>query len=159
MTPPPDADTHPLDVLRAEARTTSIATARRELSGLSAEYFAVLFSPGWGAGAEHTLRGNIGMERKFGMEMRIGLGDDWDRLPFRQTVPLAGMALPELLAEARAGREHLLLVLDELLRAAQTREVRAWCYGQEVPPELYILALRRRLRALGGRVAEERPCG
>lgn len=150
------AEPHPLDLLRAEARTATVPDVRRELDDLSAGFFGVLDSVHWGAGAEDTLRASIGMERKMGMEMRLGLGDDWDRLPLRKTAPLAGMALPELLAEARAGREHLLLVLDELLRAAQTREIRAWCYGEEVPPDIYILGLRRRLSALDERVAGAR---
>ncbi|CAM3357240.1 DUF2384 domain-containing protein [Deinococcus saxicola] len=150
------AEPHPLDLLRAEAQTATVPDVRRELDELSAQHFEVLNSAHWGAGAEDTLRGSIGMGRKMGMEMRLGLGDDWDRLPLRKTAPLAEMGLPQLLAEARAGREHLLLVLDELLWAAQTREIRAWCYGEEVPPKLYILGLRRRLSALDGRVAGER---
>ncbi len=150
------AEPHPLDLLRAEAQTATVPDVRRELDALSAQHFGVLDSAHWGAGAEDTLRGSIGMGRKMGMEMRIGLGDDWDRLPLRRTAPLAEMGLPQLLAEARAGREHLLLVLDELLRTARTREIRAWCYGEEVPPEIYILGLRRRLSVLDGRVAGER---
>lgn len=150
------AEPHPLDVLRAEARTTDVPTVRRQLDELSARHAEVLESAHWGAGAEDTLRGSIGMERKMGMEMRIGLGDEWDRLPLRRTAPLADMALPELLAEARAGRQHLLLVLDTLLRAAEKREVRVWCYGEEVPPDLYLLGLRRRLGALAERVAGTR---
>ncbi|MFK7601839.1 hypothetical protein ACI3L1_06460 [Deinococcus sp. SM5_A1] len=150
------AEPHPLALLRAEAQTATVSEVRRELDDLSAGFFGVLDSAHWGAGAEDTLHGSIGMGRKMGMEMRIGLGDEWGGLPFRKTAPLAEMTLLELLAEARAGREHLLLVLDELLRAAQTREIRAWCYGEEVPPEIYILGLRRRLSALDGRVAGER---
>lgn len=152
------ADPHPLDLLRAEARTVTVPEVRRGLDALSARQAEELDAPSfhWGAGAEDTLRASIGMERKMTMEMRLGLGDDWATLPLRKTAPLAEMALPELLAEARAGREHLLQVLDSLLRAAQHREVRAWCYGEEVPPELYILGLRRRLAALDSRVAEAR---
>ncbi|AIZ46276.1 hypothetical protein QR90_16325 [Deinococcus radiopugnans] len=141
------AEPHPLDVLRAEARTTDVPTVRRQLDELSARHAEVLESAHWGAGAEDTLRGSIGMERKMGMEMRIGLGDEWDRLPLRRTAPLA---------EAQAGRQHLLLVLDTLLRAAEKREVRVWCYGEEVPPDLYLLGLRRRLGALAERVAGTR---
>ena len=150
------AEPHPLDLLRAEARTATVPDVRRELDALSAGFSEVLASAHWGAGAEDTLRASIGMERKMTMEMRLGLDDDWDRLPLRKTAPLADMALPELRAEARAGREHLLRVLDELLQAAGHREVRAWCYGEEVPPELYILGLRRRLGALTARVAGAR---
>ncbi|GGL78504.1 hypothetical protein GCM10010840_15430 [Deinococcus aerolatus] len=150
------ADPHPLDLLRAEARTATVPEVRRELDALSARQAEVLNSPHWGAGAEDTLRASIGMGRKMTMEMRLGLGDDWAALPLRKTAPLAEMTLPDLLAEARAGREHLLQVLDSLLRTAQHREVRAWCYGEEVPPELYILGLRRRLAALDSRVAGAR---
>ncbi len=153
------SEPHPLDLLRAEARTATVPDVRRELDALSARHFEVLAWAAWGAGAEATLRASIGMGRKMTMEMRLGLGDDWDRLPLRKTAPLAGMNLTELLAEARAGREHLLLVLDTLLRASEDHEVRAWCYGEEVSPDVYIVGLRRRLAALDERVAGARRSG
>ncbi|MVN87762.1 hypothetical protein GO986_13440 [Deinococcus sp. HMF7620] len=143
---------HPLDAPKREAATADLAAVRRALADLPP---APLDPQGWAAGAEETLRAAIGMERKIQMEMRIGLEGRLDGLPLRTTAPLAGMTLPELLAEHQAGRAMLLRVLDQLL-AGEQGGVRAWTYGEEVPPPVYLLALRGRLERLSGLIAAQR---
>ncbi|GHF50177.1 hypothetical protein HNQ07_002898 [Deinococcus metalli] len=150
------SDPHPLDALRDEAQTTLTPDVRAALDTLSAEHAQLLTGTSWAAGAEDALRTAIGMERKAQMEMRIGLGADADALPLRKTTALADMTLPDLLAEARENRVMTLRVLDLLLDTATRRPVRAWTLGEEVPPEVYILSLRNRLRRLGESVAEQR---
>lgn len=147
---------HPLDPLREEAKSSPAQEVRHVLDTLSAETFALLTPEGWAAGAEETLRGAIGMERKAQMEMRIGLEGELDDLPLRKTGALADMTLADLLAEYRENRAMTLKVLDRLLEVGAVRDVRAWTLGEEVPPAVYILSLRNRLERLGRLVAEQR---
>ncbi|WP_221090561.1 hypothetical protein [Deinococcus aquaedulcis] len=146
-------DPHPLDAPKRDAATADLSAVRRGLEGLPA---APLDLHGWAAGAEDTLRAVIGMERKAQMEMRIGLEGHLDGLPLRRTAPLADMPLPDLLREHREGRAMLLRVLDRLLAVGEKTEVRAWTYGEEVPPAVYLLALRGRLERFSGLIAAQR---
>lgn len=139
-------DPHPLEALRAQAAVTPPAGVRAELDAQAATYRALLVAEGWGAGAEDTLRRVIGMERKMGMEMRIGLGEHAADLPHRLTAPLAEMDLLGLLEEARATRTRTLELLDLVLAAPDG--VRVWTFGEEVEPAVYSLALRGRLDRL-----------
>lgn len=151
-----NAEPHPLELLRQEAKTTTTAQVRRTLDTLSDWHFGLLDPHGWSAGAEETLRAAIGMERKAQMEMRIGLGADADPLPIRKTGALGDMTLPDLLVEYRENRAMTLAVLDLMLDVSTRREVRAWTLGEEVPPEIHILSLRNRLEMLGKKVAEQK---
>ncbi|GGL01029.1 hypothetical protein [Deinococcus radiotolerans] len=144
---------HPLDLLREEARHTDPRAVQR---ALHARPLTPQDTGGWSAGAEETLRGAIGMERKMQMEMRIGLEGHLDGLPLRRTAPLADMTLPELLAEHAEGRRMLLRVLDQLLTVGETHDLRTWTMGEEVPPPVYILALRGRLGRLDALIASQR---
>jgi hypothetical protein len=96
------------------------------------------------------------MERKMQMEMRIGLDGHLPDLPLRRTAPLADMTLPELLTEHAEGRRTLLRVLDRLLTVGETHDLRAWTLGEEVPPAVYVLALRGRLARLDDLIAAQR---
>lgn len=156
MTDAPAPERHPLDVLREEAQTTNPQDVRRSLDSLSQQHFSLLQPHGWAAGAEETLRTAIGMERKAQMEMRIGLGDDADRIPIRKTRALGDMTLPELLSEYRENRQMTLQIIDLMLETGQRRAVRVWTMGEEVPPELHIMSVRSRLRMLGEKLAEQR---
>ncbi|WP_216328358.1 hypothetical protein [Deinococcus aestuarii] len=147
-------DPHPLEALRAQAAVTPPAQVRAELEEGTAVYRALLAADGWGAGAEDTLRRVIGMERKMGMEMRIGLGERAADLPHRLTAPLAEMGLPELLEEARATRTRTLDLLDRVLAAPD--HLRVWTFGEEVEPAVYLLALRGRLERLAALVEAAR---
>ena len=144
---------HPLDLLREEARHTDPRAVQRDLN---ARPLTPQDPSGWSAGAEGTLRGAIGMERKMQMEMRIGLEGHLEGLPLRRTAPLAYLTLPELLAEHAEGRRMLLRVLDQLLTVGETQDVRAWTMGEEVPPTVYVLALRGRLARLDDLIAAQR---
>ncbi|PTA68714.1 hypothetical protein [Deinococcus arcticus] len=144
---------HPLDAPKQQAAAADLAAVRRALTELPQ---TPQDPHGWAAGAEETLRAVIGMERKAQMEMRIALEGHLDGLPLRKTAPLAAMTLPELVAEHREGRAMLLRVLDHLLAVGGQHEVRAWTYGEEVPPAVYLLALRGRLERLTGLIAAQR---
>ncbi|MFC4639900.1 hypothetical protein [Deinococcus hohokamensis] len=153
MTPPAapdDAPTppYPLDELRAQVPRTSPAEVLAAINALSERYQAALTPEGWSAAAEGTLRSVIGMERKMGMEMRIGLGERAGSVPLRRTAPLASLNLPQLLEEARATRQTTLALLA-LVQAAAPGTLRVWTLGEEVEPALYLLALRPRLERLG----------
>lgn len=146
-------DAHPLDLLRQQARHTDPRDVQRDLNARPIPTLA----PGtWGAGAEDTLRGATGMERKMQMEMRIGLEGHLHDLPLHRTAPLADMTLPELLTEHAEGRRTLLRVLDRLLTVGETHDLRAWSLGEEVPPAVYVLALRVRLARLDDLIAAQR---
>lgn len=146
---------HPLDEFREQARTTNPAEVRRDLERLAAEQATLLDASDWLATAESALRGLIGRERKAQMEMRIGLEGELDDIPLRLTAPLAELALPELRAELRETRAMTLRLADRLLAVGERRDVRAWTVGEEVPPLLYLVVLRSRLRTLNQRVAEQ----
>ncbi|MDK2014585.1 MULTISPECIES: hypothetical protein [unclassified Deinococcus] len=146
-------DPHPLNLLREEARHTDPRAVQRDLN---ARPLPTLEPGEWSAGAEEALRDCTGMERKIQMEMRIGLEGHLDGLPLRRTAPLADMTLPKLLAEHAEGRRMLLRVLDRLLTVGETHDLRAWTMGEEVPPAVYVLALRGRLARLDGYINEER---
>ncbi|MEF2279571.1 hypothetical protein V3W47_14845 [Deinococcus sp. YIM 134068] len=140
-------DPHPLEAIRAQAAVISPARIRADLDEQAAAYHTWLTADGWGAGAEDTLRRVIGMERKMGMEMRIGLGDYAAKVPHRLTAPLGEMTLPELVEEARATRMQTLAFVDRVLAAPPG--VRVWTLGEEVEPGVYLVALRERLERLG----------
>lgn len=146
-------DPHPLDLLREEARHADPRAVQRDLN---VRPLPTLEPGTWRAGAEETLRDCTGMERKIQMEMRIGLEGHLDGLPLRRTAPLVDMTLPDLLTEHAEGRRMLLRVLDRLLTVGETHDLRAWTMGEEVPPAVYILALRGRLARLDGFIHEER---
>ncbi|MFC4424727.1 hypothetical protein [Deinococcus navajonensis] len=163
MTPPmapDDASTppNPLDELRAQLPRTSPAEVLATIGALSGQYRATLAPDGWSAAAEGTLRSAIGMERKIGMEMRIGLGERASEVPLRRTAPLASLTLAQLVEEARATRETTLTLLS-LVQTAEPGTLRVWTLGEEVEPEVYLLALRPRLERLGNAVLAARLAG
>lgn len=141
----------PLAELRAQATRTSPVEVAEATSALSAQFQAVLEPSGWSAAAEGTLRSVIGMERKIGTEMRIGLGERAQAVPLRRTAPLASLSLPELLEEARVTR-HTTLSLLALVQAAEPGTLRVWTLGEAVEPALALLALYPRLERLGSAV-------
>lgn len=85
------------------------------------------------------------MERKAGLEMRVALGEAGAK-HVRYTKSLADMTLAELQAEYAANRKVTLALLDELLI---TPNAQAWTLGEEVPANIYIVALKGRLTTLG----------
>lgn len=142
---------HPLDTVRSEAARTTAAQVRAELTNLSAQQTAMAAQAGWSAAAEETFQQVIGMERKAGLEMRVALGGTGQKY-VRYTKSLADMTLPELQAEYAQTRRVTLALLDELLSMPG---VQAWTFGEEVPADIYIVALRQRLTRLGNALAEE----
>ena len=143
---------HPLDVVREEASRTTAAQVRADLTDLTARQTALAAQPGWSAAAEETFRQVIGMERKAQLEMRVALGEVGQKY-VRYTKSLADMTLPELQADYGQTRQVTLELLDELLG---TPGVKAWTFGEEVTPDIYIVALRQRLTRLGQGLAEEK---
>ena len=143
---------HPLDGVRQEAARTTAAQVRTDLNDLTARQTALAAGAGWSAAAEETFRQVIGMERKAGLEMRVALGEAGQKY-VRYTKSLSDMTLPELQAEYAETRRVTLSLLDELLN---TPGVKAWTFGEEVPPDIYIVALRQRLTRLGDALAEEK---
>jgi hypothetical protein len=139
---------NPIEQLREQAAQTTPRQVRQDLDTQAQAFLALLLPHGWLAGAEAALRTAIGMERKMGMEMRIGLGEAASQVPHRLTALLSEMPLDELLAEARSLRAHTLRLLDLALQTARHRDVRIWTLGEEVTPDLYAVGLRGRLAQL-----------
>ncbi|WP_135228958.1 hypothetical protein [Deinococcus fonticola] len=150
-TSPDPPEPHPLDAVREQAARTTPAHVRAQLNDLSAQQTALAAGGPWSAAAEATFRQVIGMERKAGLEMRVALGEKGQQY-LRSTRNLGDMPLPELQTEYAQTRQVTLALLDELLA---TPGVRAWTLGEEVLPEIYIVALHQRLKRLGEALAQE----
>lgn len=145
----------PLDVVREEAARTTTAQVRADLTTLSQQHAALAAQSGWSAAAEEMFRQVIGKERKAQLEMRVALGEAGQK-HLRYTKSLADMTLPELQAEYPETRRATLSLLDELL---STPGVQAWTFGEEVTPDIYIVALRQRLTSLGNLLGAEKVQG
>lgn len=149
---PEQRESHPLELVRAQAASTDPATVRAELAALSEQHAELSRGTAWAASAEEEFRSVIGIERKAQLEMRVALGAGGEKF-VRRTAPLAEMSLPELQEEYRTGRRTTLALIDALLLHP---EARAWTLGEEVAPATYIVSLRNRLRRWGEGLAEVR---
>lgn len=153
--PAASPEPRPLDVVREEAARTTTAQVRADLTTLTERHVALAALSGWSVAAEEVFRQVIGKERKAQLEMRVALGEAGQK-HLRYTKSLAEMTLPELQAEYPETRRATLKLLDELL---STPGLRAWTFGEEVPMDIYIVALRQRLTSLGNLLVAEKVQG
>lgn len=138
-------ESHPLELVREEAAHTTPKAVRGQLDALSQEHAALAAATAWTAAAEETFRQVIGMERKSQLEMRVALGEAGAKY-LRYTKGLGDMNLAELRAEYPETRRLTLALLDEVLN---TSGATPWTLGEQVPANIYIVALRNRLTWLG----------
>lgn len=145
----------PLEQMRELAKQTTPEQIQADLRSLSKKH-AALVSDGvlWSLTFEDRLRAAIGMERKSQLEMRIALGSQGQKY-IRRTIPLGVMPLLNLCSEYKIGRTLTLTLLDVLLITAQSRPIKAWTLGEEVPAPIYAVALKSRLTKLAEWVSAE----